>query len=90
MVQASFRLLPFVALICDSVLYRHDWTFPFSLIQFAPDGADSWATVKSGTEAADFAPLPDAPTVHSMTNETTELKIRNCTSLFTPNLLLRR
>jgi hypothetical protein len=71
-------------LICESVLYRHAWTFPLWVIQFAPEGADSSATLNAGIVTPDFAPLPDAPTAHSMTNETTELKIRNCTSLFTP------
>jgi hypothetical protein len=81
--QASFRLPPLLALICDSELYRHDWRFPFSVIQFAPPGVDSWATVKSGIETADFEPLPDAPTATSKTNETTEAKVKTLTSLFT-------
>jgi hypothetical protein len=65
------------------VEYLHDWRFPFSLIQFAPDGADSWATVKAGIETVDFEPLPDAPTTKTRANESTVPKTRNRTRLFT-------
>ena len=81
--QASFKLPPFVALICDSVLYRHDWRFPFSKIQFAPAGADPWATVKSGIETADFEPPPDAPIAVTSANEIAVPKLRNRTILLT-------
>ena len=38
------------------MLYRHDWTFPFWWIQFAPAGADSSLTLNAGIAAADLAP----------------------------------
>jgi hypothetical protein len=46
--HASLRLAPFEALICVSVLYRHDMTLPFSEIQLAPDGAADSVGVKAG------------------------------------------
>ena|SRR5438105_15145357 len=63
--------------------------FPSSEIQFAPAGADRTLGLKAGIAAADFEPLPDAPTAVSRTSETAAAKARNCTSLFTPSLLLR-
>ncbi len=65
-----------------NVLYRHDCKFPFSLIQFAPAGADSCAGVNAGTAAADLAPFPDALTAVKRTDETAIPKTRACNNLF--------
>src|SRR5579862_3144253 len=81
-VQASFRLLPFEPLIWLNELYRFDWMFPFSRIQFAPACADNCAGEKSGIAAVDFDLLPNAPTANSSASEKTDPKINKRISRF--------
>src|ERR1041384_6713652 len=64
--------------------------FPFSVIQFAPEGVDSSLTLKAGIATAVFERLADAPTVENKTAVNTAPRTINGTNLFTPLSSLRR